>query len=549
MLRLAVVLMKSFGDSIKGKTDKAKNYKRILMYALITVAMLPTAGMIGAAAYGSALALNQVGQAGLVLGIGMTLVTMTVFFFGIFYVLSVFYFAKDVENLLPLPLTSGQIVGAKFLVTLVYEYLTELVVFLPIIIGYGIAMQQGVGYYIAGVLIFLLMPVAPLSLASIIDMLIMSFTNIAKNKDRFKMFSALLGLFLALGINFAAQRIGQDFSDPEMLQRLVSQGDNSLLATMSKLFPTNKIAVLALVSEPITALINLGIFIVAMAMCFGAFYGLSGLLYFKGAVGINESAASRRKLRKEDFERETRIRGSFIATYLKELRLLVRNPGYFVNCVIMNFLFPFFLLIPFLAGGSDLSAKDMQDVSTVVMNPGAMFLAGAFITATNSIACSAISREGRLLYISKFLPIDPKVQLNAKLMTALVFGACASVILILVERFLFEFSLLHGLIGLALLLLSTVFTGVVGLLLDVFFPKLNWDNELKAVKQNLNVLFLILISVIAGGVLVAASLALKLDFVLGGVLIILLFAVIDGFLYATLMTLGAAAYSKLESAS
>lgn len=65
MYKLAVVLMKSFGDSVKGKNDKgAKQIKRIAMYVLITVAMLPTAG-IGAMAYGMYKGLAPIGQSGL----------------------------------------------------------------------------------------------------------------------------------------------------------------------------------------------------------------------------------------------------------------------------------------------------------------------------------------------------------------------------------------------------------------------------------------------------------------------------------------------------
>lgn len=122
---------------------------------------------------------------------------------------------------------------------------------------------------------FLLLPVAPLSLASIVDMLIMSFTDIAKNKDRFRMFSAIFGMILALGISFGSQKIGQNLSNAAAIQKLMEQGDNSLLSTMSKLFPTNKLAVMALVSDSaVTGILYLLGFIGAMA--------ISVLGYFMG---------------------------------------------------------------------------------------------------------------------------------------------------------------------------------------------------------------------------------------------------------------------------
>lgn len=545
MIKLALVLMKSFGDGTKGKSDKAKQIKKIAMYALVTLAMLPTAIGIGVLSFGATKGLETIGQSAMILGLGMTIVTMTVFFFGIFYVLSVYYFTKDVESLLPLPLTPGQIVGAKFLVTLVFEYLTELVIFLPIIIGYGMAAHMGFGYYITALIIFLLLPVAPLSLASIIDMLLMSFTNIAKDKDRFKMFTAIFGMAIALGINFGAQKMGQSFNSPEAVQKLMEQGDNSLLNTMSQLFPTNRLAAMAMISEPLTAVLYLLGFLAAMAVFFGLFYWLSGFLYFKGAVGVNESASSRKKLGKADFDRETSTASSFMAVYLRELRLLYRNPGYFVNCVLMNFLFPVFLVLPFIAGNA-VSDAEIQQIQMIVTNPGATFLAAAFITATNSIGSSAISREGRLLYINKYLPISPKVQLNGKLMTALVFGVVASVMLVGVETVLFKLNAVQIVLSLLICLMATGFTGVAGLLFDIAFPKLNWDNELKAVKQNMNVLFMILITVVVGVAAVYGIILLNTDYVTSCFIVLLLFLIIDTGLYLALMSAGAKAYSKLE---
>ena len=260
---------------------------------------------------------------------------------------------------------------------------------------------------------------------------------------------------------------------------------------------------------------------------------------------MNESASSRKKLGKADFDRETNTTSSFMAVYLRELRLLYRNPGYFVNCILMNFLFPIFLILPFITGNT-VNDAEIQQIQMVVTNPGATFLAAAFITATNSIGSSAISREGRLLYINKYLPISPKVQLNGKLMTALVFGAAASVMLVGVETVLFRLNAVQIILSLLICFMATVFTGIAGLLFDITFPKLNWDNELKAVKQNMNVLFMILITVIVGVATVYGIILLNANYVISCIVVLLFFLIINTGLYTALMSAGAKAYSKLE---
>ncbi len=546
IFKISLILMKSFGDSIKGKNDKSKRIKTILMYLLIGVALLPTAFMIGLAAFGVTNILNQYGQAALVLGLGMTIVSMIVFFFGIFYVLSVFYYSKDVETLLPLPLSPGQIVGAKFLVTLFFEYLTELIIFVPIAIGYGIAMKAGLWFYFSAVVVFLLLPVAPLALAGIIDVFIMAFTTFAKNKDRFKMFSGIIGIVIALGFNFLIQKTTASYSDPEALKTLLAQGNNSMLATLSNLFPTNRLASLALVNESIIGFAYLIAFLLIMAAFFGLFYYLSSKLYFKGAIGINESSADRKKLGKKDFEKQTRTLGSLMACLQKEVRLLYRHPGYFVNCVLLNFLFPFILILPILAGGGD-QAKEMKNLyASGASNLGIIFLVAAFITSSNSIASSAISREGRLLYLSKYIPVSPRVQLEAKLLSSLIFGVIASVMLMVVMLIFFEISIIYFALGLIVSILATVFTSLVGLLIDIANPKLNWDNDLKAVKQNMNVLLVMLITIIVGGVLTAGTYFVNLNLLIENSLIIGFVVFADVVLYSLLITGGVNTYSKLD---
>ena len=88
-----------------------------------------------------------------------------------------FYFSRDIENLLPLPLRPVEILAAKFTVTLLYEYLTEILFLAPILIAFGIKSHGGIFYYFNAAVIFLTLPIAPLVYASIISMIIMRFNQ------------------------------------------------------------------------------------------------------------------------------------------------------------------------------------------------------------------------------------------------------------------------------------------------------------------------------------------------------------------------------------
>jgi ABC-2 type transport system permease protein len=72
--------------------------KRFLLPALLLVALLPLASAIANMVAIFYDALQSIGQGGAVLGLGLGLASLVVFMFGIFYVITVFYFAQDVEH-------------------------------------------------------------------------------------------------------------------------------------------------------------------------------------------------------------------------------------------------------------------------------------------------------------------------------------------------------------------------------------------------------------------------------------------------------------------
>ena len=135
-----------------------------------------------------------------------------VFVFGIFYVMNVFYFSKDIENYLYLPVKAGEILNAKFLVSLIYEYFIILLFFLPMLVVYGYKAGASVVYYIYMILTLLIVPIFPLVVASIIAMVIMRFSDKFKNKDRFNMVAGVLSLAVGLGFNFGIQFISNRVS-------------------------------------------------------------------------------------------------------------------------------------------------------------------------------------------------------------------------------------------------------------------------------------------------------------------------------------------------
>jgi ABC-2 type transport system permease protein len=482
-------------------SKRGKPIKQFLVPALLLVALLPLTIAIGNLVSMFYDALESIGQGGVVLGLGLALASLVVFMFGIFYVITVFYFAQDVEHLLPLPLKPGQIVTAKFLTVLLYEYLTLLVLLVPLLIVFGVKINGGVLYYLYAVLVYLALPVVPLVLASVIAMAIMSFAGVARNKDRFRMYGGIAAVLASFGLNMFIQRSLNKAMKPEQLQEMLLGGNNTFVDFATRSFPSVKLAANALLRESqLAGAAWLVLFVGLTALFYLVFVLLAQRFYFKGVMGISETGARRIRLNGSQLDKQTLQQSALKALVTKELRILMRTPPFFLNCVLMSFLWPVLMLIPIMTQpdfkdmiGTVRTLFDSATSSAIVPAIGLAIL--LFVSGANATSSTAISREGAGFFVSKYIPVPYVSIIAAKVVSGWLITMIGAVLILAVPLFLLQLPVSFILIMLAIAVAATLFTCLTGIMIDLWLPKLVWDNEQKAVKQNMNGLFNMLVSI------------------------------------------------------
>jgi ABC-2 type transport system permease protein len=545
-LVLTKILLKNGGVSVKQsvKSGGMNRNRQVLISLLVLAAFIPMILGIGQFTALVFDTLAMIGQQGIILALALPAAAFIIFFFGIAYIINTFYYSMDIESLLPLPLKPGEILGAKFAVVLVYEYLTESVFLVPILAVYGFRNGESAVFYIAAAAVLLLLPVIPLAAAAALDMIIMRFTNLAKNKDLFRNVGGVLAIFIALGMNFYIQRFATSTTDPARIMELLNEGDNSLVKLTSSFFPSTRLAVSSLVSDDMGKLLYLALFAAVTAAAYWVFLLLGRLLYFKGVIGVSETSSRRKALSSRELGKGTKASHVVYSYALKELRLLFRTPVYFLNCILMNFLWPLFLMLPFVAQPAS-PDNDLAQLLPYVRGAGAepvivlVFLAmGIFITASNMITSTAISREGRNLFFMKFIPVEYSKQLLGKVLSGVAMGVVGILIMVPVAVLLIGVKVHIAAIGLAASIPGIFFSSVLGLIIDVAMPKLNWDTEQKAVKQNFNGVIAIFGSMGLGALMVFAGVKLQLNLLSTALLLPLVFTAIDFALFRFLSGYG-----------
>jgi len=485
-IALTVVSLKNTFSMFDGKGKKSAIRKFLPL--LLGVALLPTLFSIYMLAGETLKILIPINQSGVIVGLLLMGLAMTIFLFAIFLVPSVYYFSKDIETLLALPLNPQTIVASKFTVTVLYEYLTMAFISIPVLIAYIQHMNPSFIFYPIMIVVLLLLPIVPLIFASVLIMLVMWLIPFAKNRDFFNFLSGFFALGMALGINILSTSSTQ-MSQNAMIE-LLMKGNDSLLNIFKIAIPNISFGIQALIK---TDLVQLFIYVVIVIAIAAAFLLLASFIYFRGAIGVNETSANRRNLKSAAYKRST-VAGNVIITYaLKELKLLIRTPIYFMNCVSTIILMPIILLFSLKAGGSEFTTViamipwNEPSITKYLLAGG--FALGLAISSLNLITPTAISREGQNVYFMKYIPVSYFDQMQAKVISGMVISVLGIMFMLFPAAYIVKAPIALVLMMFGTSLLSAIFMNYLGMIVDIIRPKLVWEQEQSAVKQNLNAAF------------------------------------------------------------
>lgn len=548
-----ISLTKVFIKTNLGIYNKEDKKKAIVLVILLVLGFMPLLKSLSASTSNIYDILKQINEESIILYMGIAATSLAIFIFAIFHVMNTFYFSMDIENLIPLPLRSYEIIGSKLVLIIIYEYITEIIFLLPVLIQYGIKINAGLVYYIYGAIIFLINPIVPTILCTILIMVIMRFSNLGKNKDRFKMISGVVALSIGIGINLFIQSITSRNQSKDQIENMIMTIKGKYVGVLSKIFPTTKSGVYSLIEHNnFKGFIYICLFLIITLLFLVAFIYIGEKLYLKGVVGISETTSTRKAIEDADLHRYTKKRSVITSYVLKEIKVLLRTPIYFMNCILMNFLWPVFFIAPIAMQGELTEITQevnaiLQDIDGIKFVVIIAFSVVLFITATNGIAASSISREGENLYFNKFVPLDVKNMFIAKILTAVIIEFVSIFFILLIISLIIKVPLIVIISIVIITIPAMFFSSLMGLIIDLYYPKLNWDNEQKAVKQNFNIIGNMALNTILAVITATLFIKLNLNLITTILLIIAIYTLINILMYIFLKNKGVAIFNNIEN--
>lgn len=446
----------------------------------------------------------------------------------IFMTKSQLYEARDNELLLSLPVPPSAILASRMVVLLLFNAVFGLMVVAPAGVVWLTQVSASVGQILIFLLIFLAMPFLSLAVSSVFGWLLALISTRVRNKSLFSTLFSLL--FLGVYFYFYSQAY-------TYIQYLAVHGQQ----VAEKLGAVAPLVWLGRAVAEGNALLMLPVLLVELVP-----FVLVTLLL--SATFIKVATANRGFAHVRYREKTLRTSSADTALLSRELKRFVSCPGYMMNAgiglIFVAALGVFALIKPDLF---EMLGQQMAGGDATLLP----LLAAAAVCLMNSmvmISAPSISLEGSRLWIVQSIPVRPQQVLKAKLNTHFFVSLPFMVFTSAALAFVLKADALSAVLLIVLPLVYCLWCAIMGLVLNLYFPRFDWINEIQPIKQGISTMLAMLVgfvSVLVPILVYAFALAGK---VTGGQYLLLctaVFAVGDALMLRWLNTRGARLLTQL----
>lgn len=412
--------------------------------------------------------------------------------FGVFYIMSSFYFSSDIELLIPLPLKPSHIVASRFAVVMINEYLTMTPVLLPPIIIYGLGTGAGLFYWVKALLLFVVSPVIPLAICSLFVMALMRVVNISKKRDLLAIIGGIAGLFIALGFNLLIQQMPKN-NELDYFKDLL-ESSYGFIETVGKRFPPSLWATWGLSLPGTDGTLYIILFLLVAVALFIALLWLANRVFLHSILSGSQYSRGKRGVGLgSEKAKYNSVSSPLRALFSKEWKLMLRTPVYMLNGVAGSVIGPAILIMMFIVQRNN---QEFGAITRYLENPeNAMYIALGglalmlFMSTTNSAVYStSISREGPGFWFSRMIPVKPGIQALSKLYQGVTLSLLGITVTAILLAVFIGIDLPRVIVISVISLAASVPMASVGIIIDILKPKLEWTSEQQAMKQNMNAL-------------------------------------------------------------
>lgn len=439
---------------------------------------------------------------------------------------------KDFDLLMSLPIRKELLMVVKFAGFLLLQYFYMFFLMIPMIIIYGINANMDFIYYLYSFIGLPFMPLFMVLISIVVGIIIKMISGKSKYEN---LISGMLSLGLFIGIY-----IGSFYMSSTGVEQSVQNYDK-IITIIKAFMPTIYFYVNGAINgNTLHFVLNIVINIILLLIAIKIFSSLF--------IKLNNTSQEGYKVKNFKVSK-IELSNKKISLYKKELFKFLSNFQYVINMsfgIILILLFSVYLVIErnnlYIYINEILKTTYIADYLPLYV----IVIIGA-VAHTTCTTCVSISLEGKHLWIMKSLPLDVKEVFESKALVNISLILIPTVLSFILLSFVFNFDKLWILLSIVYFILLSTFVSLTGLVINLLFPKLEFDREIIVIKQSMSSFLGIYVNILIGmGIAYMAFNLTKLGSAYVLIIIISLFYLVACIgLYFWLITAGVKKFNNL----
>jgi len=452
-------------NELRHAKDKKMKLKYIGMAFLWLFVILVLVGYI----VGFSIGIAEAGAGEVIPMLLYTLVSIVMLVFTFLKAGSVLFSMKTYEMLISMPFYKVSVVISRFINMYVTNLMLGVLVMLPGCVVYVIYEEPGAVFYVVSLIALLFLPLLPLTLASIGGALITALSSRMKHKSIGEV--VLMTVFVVV-IMFGSMIFGEEAESQDVL---VFFNIAKMLENMiAGIYPPAAWFADAIKGD----ILSLILMIFVPMVIFAVFAAVCGKYFQRICAAINAVNA------KNNYKMESLSKSSIVKALCKKELKRYFSSGVYLTNTIVGYVMGLILTVAMLVTGVDtlVGVLGMVAGSDLIVRLAPFILALMFVMGVTT--SSSISMEGKNFWQILSLPVKSKDVYTAKILTNLVVAApfllvCGVLMCIAVKA-----DILTAVWIFIIPAVFVCFMAVLGLVINITFPVLNWDSEARVVKQS-----------------------------------------------------------------
>ena len=399
---------------------------------------------------------------------------------GVYKSQGILFEAKDNDLLFAMPISKSKIFFTRLFKLISFEFLYNSLFMLPAMLVYAMYEKTSISFYIISLIMLVLLPIIPTIVACIIGYIIKGLASKFKAKNAVQV---ILTTIMLLFIFYAS------FNIQGLIANII-QNANNINEVITKIYYPAGLYINLIQNFNILDLVVLFAINIIPAILF---VYVASIFYFKITSKLEEKSNNKKKVNwGKSADKTFKVKSQLLGLINKEMKRFFSSPVFIINAgfgMVLMIVATIAMSINFDGMVEAILQEENIGISIdkiKAMIPKIYYGFVVFATCMTSITSSMISLEGKSFNITKSLPVLPEKILLSKVLTSNIISIPVVLICDIIFFVVFKIAIIDIVFILLASIIMPTFTALVGILMNLKYPKMDATSDTEVVKQSMS---------------------------------------------------------------